>query len=72
MSSLLKLPSIADESPKDALTAFLNRYPHADAQHIRQLQRAAAKEKQNDKPPRSARLLFKVARDVVNFQPDAS
>lgn len=66
------LGDVDGESPKTALTEFVNRYPHADAQHIRQLQRAAAKEKQHDKPPRSARLLFKIARDVVNFQPDAS
>lgn len=52
--------------PKQALTDFLNKYPNADAQQLRQLQRSAGKEKSSSKPPKSARALFKVVRDVIN------
>ena len=58
------------ESPKKALTEFLNAFPHADRQQLRQLQRSAEKEKQAGKPPRAARLLFKLVRDVVNAAHD--
>ena len=57
-----------DESAnsKQALTDFLDKYPHADTQQLRQLQRSAGKEKSESKPPKSARALFKVVRDVIN------
>jgi len=53
--------------PKQALTDFLDKYPHADRQLLRQLQRAAFKESAESKPPKSARLLFKSIRDAVNY-----
>lgn len=58
-----------DDQPdaKAALTDFLDKYPHADRQQLRQLQRSAMKEKAESKPPKSARLLFKAVRDAVNF-----
>lgn len=53
-------------NPKQALTEFLDKFPHADRQTLRQLQRAAVKEKTQNKPPKSARQLFKAVRDAVN------
>ena len=47
------------------LTAFLNEYPEADSQHIRQLQRNAQKELKEEKPPKSARLLYKYLKDLI-------
>jgi len=58
--------------PKQALTEFLNKYPHADRQQLRQLQRSASKEKNENKPPKSARLLFKTVRDALNHIPSDS
>lgn len=52
--------------PKTALTEFLDKYPHADRQQLRQLQRSAMKERTENKPPKSARILFKCVRDAVN------
>lgn len=58
-----------EEQPdaKAALTDFLDKFPHADRQQLRQLQRSAMKEKAESKPPKSARLLFKAVRDAVNY-----
>lgn len=56
---------------KESLTAFLDKYPHADRQQLRQLQRSAMQEQEKNKPPKSARLLFKLVRDAINWQPDA-
>jgi len=61
-----------DPNPKQALTDFLNKYPHADSQLLRRLQRAAAKERADNKPPKSARLLFKSVRDAVNFTAEST
>ncbi len=58
-------------NPKQALTDFLDKYAHADAQQIRQLQRSAGKEKSQSKPPKSARSLFKVVRDAINSPPES-
>lgn len=60
------------ESPdqKQALTDFVEKYPHVDAQQLRQLQRSAGKEKSLNKPPKSARALFKLVRDAINHIPD--
>jgi ribosome-associated protein len=41
------------------LTTLLDRFPSADAQHLRQLIRNAHRERQQEKPPRSSRLLFR-------------
>ena len=47
-----------------ALTAFLDKFPEADHQHIRQLVRNAQKEVKQEKPPASARKLFKYIREL--------
>jgi len=61
---------LGQEETKGSLTAFLDKYPHADRQQLRQLQRNAMQEKERNKPPKSARLLFKVVRDAVNHTDD--
>ena len=48
-----------------ALTELLDQYPTVDRQHIRQLVRSAQKEKQNNKPPKSSRELFRYLRELV-------
>jgi len=47
-----------------ALTDLLEQYPTVDRQHIRQLVRSAQKEELNNKPPKSARELFRYLRDL--------
>jgi ribosome-associated protein len=41
------------------LAAFVTRYPECDRTHVRLLVRNARKELDHDKPPRSARLLYR-------------
>lgn len=41
------------------LNALVNKFVNFDRQHIRQLIRNAKKEQDQNKPPKSARLLFK-------------
>lgn len=48
-----------------SLTRFLSHYPHADSQQLRQLQRQAKKELVADKPPKSARLLYKYLKSLL-------
>ncbi len=50
----------------DALTELLNLYPGADRQHLRQLQRNAQKEFKEEKPPKSARILYKYLKDLIS------
>lgn len=52
------------------LTAFLNEYPAADSQYIRQLQRNAQRELKEEKPPKSARLLYKYLKDLISGPSD--
>ena len=47
-----------------ALTAFLEKYPEAENQHVRQLVRNAKKEAEQEKPPAAARKLFKYIREL--------
>ena len=49
----------------EALGAFLDEYPTADRQHLRQLVRNAGEEKRRNKPPRAYREIFQVVRDVM-------
>ena len=58
-----------EESPKEALTAFLHEYKEADRQQIRHLQRRALAERQSQRPPAAARQLFKVVRAQILPQP---
>jgi ribosome-associated protein len=46
------------------LAAFFERYPECDRTHLRQLVRNAKKERDLDKPPRSARQLFRYLRQL--------
>ncbi|MCF7971863.1 MAG: DUF615 domain-containing protein [Methylococcaceae bacterium] len=50
---------------KQALTELLDKYPGADAQQLRQLIRNAKKEISLEKPVKSARLLFKYLRVLL-------
>jgi ribosome-associated protein len=59
---------IADEH-NDNLTELLADYPHADSQHIRQLQRNARKELTGGKPPKSSRLLYKYLKALFEELP---
>lgn len=49
----------------DALERLLTEFPSADRQYLRQLIRSAKKETQGNKPPKSARALFKYLRDLM-------
>lgn len=49
----------------DALSELLQEYPDADRGQIRQLVRNANKEATKDKPPKSARALFKLLRNTI-------
>ena len=55
----------ADESQ---LAAFVERYPASDRTHLRQLVRNARKERDLDKPPKSARQLFRYLRQLSEQQ----
>ena len=48
-----------------ALADLVEEHPHADRQYLRQLQRNAQKETLANKPPRSARALFKYLRELM-------
>ncbi|GAB6139522.1 ribosome biogenesis factor YjgA [Methylosoma difficile] len=54
----------------DALTDFLYEYPEADRQHLRQLLRNIQKESQNGNPPKSARLLYRYLKELLNQEED--
>lgn len=49
----------------DGIQAFLDQYPHADRQQLRQWVRQAKKEQEQNKPPAAARALFKYIRGVA-------
>ncbi len=50
---------------KQVLSEFLQQYPDADVQYIRQLTRNAKKEIAAEKPPKSSRLLFRYLRELL-------
>lgn len=52
-------------SGDEALEALLAEHPAADRQQLRQLIRNAGKEQQENKPPRSARTLFRYLRGIL-------
>lgn len=54
----------------DALAAFIDEFPSADRQHLRQLVRNAGEEKKRNKPPRAYREIFQVVRDAMNVAPE--
>ena len=51
---------LADDA---ALTEYLNSHEHADSGEIRTLIRNARRESEHNKPPKSARALFKLLRE---------
>ncbi len=53
------------EEGDSALSELLSQHPDADRQHLRQLLRNAQKEQSQNKPPKSARELFKYLRDNI-------
>jgi ribosome-associated protein len=55
-------------NPEDegAVGEFFDEYPSADRQLIRQLCKNAHNEKMSNKPPSSARKLFKILRETMN------
>jgi len=55
----------------DALAAFLEEYPEADRQRLRQLVRNAIEERNRNKPPRAYREIFQVVRTVMDAEADA-
>jgi ribosome-associated protein len=52
------------------LTELIDQFPVINRQHIRQLVRNAAQEQARDKPPKSARLLFKYLSEIRRTTPD--
>ncbi len=56
---------LLQDSGNSVLTEFMQEYPQADGGQIRQLVRNANKEQQQQKPPKSARILFRLLRDTV-------
>ena len=49
-----------------AIQAFIDLFPQADRQQLRQLMRAAQRELKNSKPPKSSREIFKLVKDLIN------
>jgi ribosome-associated protein len=49
-----------------ASSEFMALHPQTDQQRLRQLIRAAQQEQARDKPPRAARELFRLVRDVLS------
>ncbi|WP_031434056.1 ribosome biogenesis factor YjgA [Methylomarinum vadi] len=57
---------LLSENGHEQLTRLLSEFPQADSQHIWQLQRNALKERQAEKPPRSARLLYQYLKELIS------
>jgi len=58
---LLRSTLLADEK---VLHEIATRYPSVDLQHLRSLRRAAVKEHEQNKPPRSYRAIFQLLKDL--------
>ena len=54
----------------EAVNNFLEQYPAADRQKIRQLVRQANKEAQLEKPPKSSKDLFKYIKELATTTPE--
>ena len=59
----LRTELIADEK---VLQEIATLYPSIDLQHLRSLRRAAIKEHEQNKPPRSYRAIFQLLRELEN------
>ena len=55
------------ENGPNSIEEVVSKFPQADRQHLRQLIMQAAKEKKNNKPPASARKLFKYLRELAEL-----
>ena len=49
----------------DAINDLLNEHPHLDRQKLRQLVRSANKQKEQNKPPKSAREIFQYLKQEI-------
>ncbi|MCK0745611.1 ribosome biogenesis factor YjgA [Chromohalobacter nigrandesensis] len=58
---------LIEDDSADALEAFIAEYPEVDRQTLRQLTRNARNERQREKPPTSARKLFKLIRNTADL-----
>jgi ribosome-associated protein len=65
----LRTNLLADET---VLHDVATRYPSIDLQHLRSLRRAAIKEHEQNKPPRSYRAIFQLLKDLENESPEES
>ncbi|MEI7613524.1 MAG: ribosome biogenesis factor YjgA [Betaproteobacteria bacterium] len=65
----LRTNLLADEK---VLHDVATRYPSIDLQHLRSLRRAAIKEHEQNKPPRSYRAIFQLLKDLENESPEES
>ncbi|VTP63071.1 x96 protein [Leclercia adecarboxylata] len=66
-----KLEQIRDrliDNGDDAIAEVLNLWPDADRQQLRTLVRNARKEKEGNKPPKSARLIFQYLRELAEAE----
>jgi ribosome-associated protein len=52
-----------------ALTEFLGAHPQTDAQRLRATIRAARRERDSQKPPKHARLLYRWLHDILSAEP---
>ena len=57
----LRTELLADEKVLQEITAL---YPSIDLQHLRSLRRAALKEQEQNKPPRSYRAIFQLLKEL--------
>jgi len=63
----LRTDLLADEK---VLHVIATSYPSVDLQHLRSLRRAALKEHEQNKPPRSYRAIFQLFKELENQTPD--
>ena len=54
------------EEGNSTLNEFIQQFPEADIQHLRQLIRGAKKEQSQNKPPAQARKLFRYIRQLLD------
>lgn len=59
----LRSDLLADEK---ILSEIVERYPSVDLQQLRSLRRAALKESEQDKPPKSSRAIFQLLKELEN------
>ncbi len=55
------------EGDSEGFGAFLDEYPAADRQHLRQLIQAVQRERHKEQPPAAYRKLFKYLREVTGI-----